>query len=97
MIMIRSNHIEFVFFLILVPIANNSIIEVWVHGEKIGSQWQFDDGTPIPDFCPISMTNGTSEVHLRARGTTSFTCADFHNGGPFHYSCEYNRVLSFNN
>ncbi|XP_052695678.1 uncharacterized protein LOC128174083 [Crassostrea angulata] len=80
-----------------VPIANNSIIHVWVQGEKVGGQWQFDDGTLIPGFCPIRMSNKPGEVHLRAEGSTSFKCTDFHNGGPFHYSCEYNRVLSFNN
>uniref|UniRef100_K1R1M3 Uncharacterized protein n=1 Tax=Magallana gigas TaxID=29159 RepID=K1R1M3_MAGGI len=50
-----------------VPVANNSEIQVWVQGEKVGGQWQFDDGTPIPDICPIQMSNGTTEVHYRAK------------------------------
>lgn len=93
--MLKSNHIDF--FLILVPIANNSVIQVWVQGEKVRGQWQFDDETPIPDFCPINMSNQTGEIHLRANGSTSFTCIDIYNRGPYHYSCEYYRVLSFNN
>lgn len=80
-----------------VPIANNTILQVWVQGEKVGGQWQFDDGTPIPDFCPISLSNRPEEIHLRARGTTSFVCLDdayFHQR---HYSCEYHRLLAINN
>lgn len=78
----------------LVPIANNSRIHVWVQGEKVGGEWQFDDGTLIPDFCPISTTNGPDEIHLRARGSTSFNCADAPNMSEFHYSCEYRRLLN---
>ncbi|XP_052693543.1 uncharacterized protein LOC128171795 [Crassostrea angulata] len=55
-----------------VPIANNEILQVWVQGEKVGGQWQFDDGTQIPGFCPIGMTNEADEIRLRARGTTLF-------------------------
>uniref|UniRef100_K1PDA1 Uncharacterized protein n=1 Tax=Magallana gigas TaxID=29159 RepID=K1PDA1_MAGGI len=32
-----------------VRMARNDEIEVWVQGELVGGQWQFDDGTPIPD------------------------------------------------
>lgn len=49
--------------------GNNSEIQVWVQGEKIGGQWLFDDGSPIPGFCRISASNGSSEIHLRAIGT----------------------------
>eukprot|EP00105_Crassostrea_gigas_P040748 XP_019924896.1 PREDICTED: uncharacterized protein LOC109619397 [Crassostrea gigas] len=72
-----------------VPVANNSEIQVWVQGEKVGGQWQFDDGTPIPDICPIQMSNGTTEVHYRAKGTSAFRCYDAPNGDRYHFSCEY--------
>lgn len=81
----------------LVPIANNALLQVWVQGEKVGGEWQFDDGTQIPEYCPISMTSNPEEVHLRARGTTSFTCYDDPNFSNNHYSCEYRRLLYFNN
>lgn len=82
---------------VLVPIANNAIINVWVQGEKIEGQWLFDDGTPIPNFCRISTSNGPKEVHLRAHGSASFSCIDAPNSDPYHYSCEYHRLLSIRN
>ncbi|XP_052695677.1 uncharacterized protein LOC128174082 [Crassostrea angulata] len=80
-----------------VPIANNASLQVWVQGEKVGGQWQFDDGTLIPGFCPIEMSNNPGEVHFRARGSTSFNCTDALNNDEFHYSCEYRRLFYFNN
>lgn len=76
---------------ILAKIANNSEIQVWVQGEKIGGQWLFDDGSPIPGFCRISASNGSPEIHLRAKGTKTFICADNWYGAIHHYSCEYHR------
>lgn len=73
----------------LVPIANNTLIEVWVQGEKIEGQWKFDDGTPIPNFCPIFPGTNPEEIRIRARGSTSFVCWDNLNIALFHYSCEY--------
>lgn len=58
------------------PIANNTLIEVWVQGEKVEGQWQFDDGTPIPDVCPTVMSNEQGKVHIQALGSTSLTCVD---------------------
>lgn len=80
-----------------VGVANSTLIQVWVQGEKVGGQWQFDDGTPIPGFCPISMSNGSTEVHLRARIDTSVVCADDANYSQYHYSCQYRRLLTLNN
>lgn len=77
--------------MILVPIANSTLLQIWVQGEKVGGQWRFDDGFPIPYFCPIRMSNGPNEVHLRALGTISFTCADALNSNLYHYLCEYHR------
>lgn len=77
-------------------IANNSEIQVWVQGEKIGGLWQFDDGTLIPAVCPIGMSNQPGEVHYRAYGSTSFNCADAFNISLYHYSCEYHRLLPIN-
>lgn len=84
----------------LVPIANTALLQVWVQGKKVGGEWQFDDGTQIPDFCPIGMTNGAGEIHLRASregGSTSFDCLDDPKINEHHYSCEYRRLLYFNN
>lgn len=81
----------------LVPFANNAILDVWVQGEKVGGEWQFDDGTQIPNFCPISMTKNPEEIHLRARGITSFGCEDDAYFNKHHYSCEYRRLLYSNN
>lgn len=78
------------------PIANNTLIEVWVQGEKVEGQWQFDDGTPIPDVCPTVMSNEQVEVHIRAWGSTSLTCVDAPNSKLYHYSCKFNRLLSNN-
>lgn len=80
----------------LVPIANNAEIEVWVQGEKIEGQWLFDDGTPIPNFCPINEGSNANQVHIRAKGSTSFNCNDADDSFLCN-SCEYHHLLSFNN
>lgn len=85
------------FVYLLVPVANNTLIQVWIESEKVGGQWQFHDGSPIPDVCPILMSNGTEEIHLRAKGSTSFSCFDAPNNNTYHYSCEYHRLLALNN
>ncbi|XP_052692703.1 uncharacterized protein LOC128170978 [Crassostrea angulata] len=74
-----------------VPIANSETIQVWVQGKKVGGLWQFDDGTPIPDVCPIGMSNQPGEVHYRAYGSTSFNCADAPNSDLYNYTCAYHR------
>lgn len=61
---------------------------MWVQGKKVRGQWQFDDGTPIPDICSIKMSNGTTEVHYRAKGTYNFRCHDARNGNKYHFFCE---------
>lgn len=58
---------------------------------KVGGKWQFDDGTPVPDVCPSSMSTGPTEVHLRAKVSTDLSCRDDENSAPYHYSCEYLR------
>ncbi|XP_052693547.1 uncharacterized protein LOC128171798 [Crassostrea angulata] len=81
-----------------VPIANNSVIQVWVQGEKVRGQWQFDDGTPIPEYCPIDMSNKTGDqVHLRAKSSSPFEYSDAENARLCNYSCEYHFLSSFNN
>lgn len=52
----------------LVSITNNTLIQLRVQGEKVKGQGQFDGGTPMPRYCPIAMTNGPEEMHLRALG-----------------------------
>lgn len=70
---------------------------MWVQGEKIGNQWLFDDGTPIPNYCPIIMGTEPAEIHLRANGSASFICIDAYNSNKYHYTCEYHRLPTFNN
>ncbi|XP_052693542.1 uncharacterized protein LOC128171792 [Crassostrea angulata] len=79
------------------PIAKNVEIEVWVQGEKVGEQWQFDDGTPIPNICPIRMGDNADQVHMRAKSSNSFKCSDAENARLCNYSCEYHFLSSFNN
>lgn len=55
----------------LVSITNNTLIQLRVQGEKVKGQGQFDGGTPMPRYCPIAMTNGQEEMHLRALSPTS--------------------------
>lgn len=74
---------------LLVSIANNAEIQVWVQGEKIRDQWQFDDGTPIPTVCPISEGTDPNEIYIRAIGPTDFLCHDAPSSHLHHYSCEY--------
>lgn len=78
----------------LVSITNNTLIQLRVQGEKVKGQGQFDGGTPMPRYCPIAMTNGPEEMHLRALGPTSFTCADNDKNNKHDYACEYHRLFS---
>lgn len=48
----------------------------------------------MPGYCPIDMTNGPEEIHLRALGPTSFTCADNDKNNKHDYACEYHRLFS---
>lgn len=74
-------------------IANNAEVQVWVQGEKFGDQWTFDDGTLVTDFCPINSTNnGAPEVHLQARGSTTFSCIDAPSSDQNHYSTNKQRT-----
>nr|XP_011434543.2 uncharacterized protein LOC105333334 [Crassostrea gigas] len=74
-----------------VPIANNTLIEVWIESIKVNGQWQFHDGFLMPNVCHIEMSRGPEEVHVRARihGSTDLYYQDAPNNTPFHYSCEY--------
>lgn len=69
---------------------------MWVQGEKIGGQGQFDDGTPMPDFCPMVIGN-PNHINFRARGSTDFSCVDAPSSNLYHYSCEYDRLTTFDN
>ncbi|XP_052692927.1 uncharacterized protein LOC128171220 [Crassostrea angulata] len=74
-----------------VPIANNTLIQVWIESIKVNGQWQFHDGSPMPNVCKINMSGGPEEVHVRARihGSTDLYYQDGVNEDLFHYSCEY--------
>lgn len=78
----------------LVSITNNTLIQLRVQGEKVKGQGQFDGGTPMPRYCPIATTNGPEEMHLRALGPTSFTCADNDKNNKHYYACEYHRLFA---
>lgn len=53
--------------LIKLPIANNTLIQVWIESIKFNGQWQFHDGSPMPNVCWINLSGGPEEVHVRAR------------------------------
>lgn len=54
-----------------VRIAKNNKIEVWVQGELVGGQWLFDEGTPIPDLCPLNLGGTGTQEHIRAKSIVS--------------------------
>lgn len=78
----------------LVSITNNTLIQLRVQGEKVKGQGQLDGGTPMPRYCPIATTNGPEEMHLRALGPTSFTCADNDKNNKHYDACEYHRLFA---
>lgn len=50
-------------------LENSRDIQVWVQAVKFEQNWTFHDGSLVPNVFPISMTNTTGEIHLRAIGT----------------------------
>lgn len=85
--------------MIFLPFSTNrqQNTNVWIESIKVGGQWKFHDGSPVPDFCPISTSGHPEEVHLRAKGSTDFTCLDCPGMDMYHYSCEYHRLLTIKN
>lgn len=79
--------------LIKLPIANNTLIQVWIESIKVDGRWLFYDGFPIPNVCDIKIGRGQEEVHVRARvnGSTDLYYQDGVNADLFHYSYEYGR------
>ena len=72
------------------PFTSSGAIQVWVQAVKVDQVWRFHDGSPVPEFCPMYMSNSSLEIHLRAR-SPGFGCLDYSEAGPFSYVCEYNR------
>lgn len=78
---------------LLLSNAINTYIQVWVLEEIIGGQWKFNVKTPIPNFCPIIADYiDSEEIHLRARGSTSFDCWSARKNKLYHYPCDYHRL-----
>lgn len=79
--------------LIKLPIANNTLIQVWIKSIKVDGRWQFHVDSPIPNICDINMGGGSEEVHVRARvhGSTDLYYQNGVNADFFYYSCEYCR------
>ncbi|XP_022311379.2 uncharacterized protein LOC111116676 [Crassostrea virginica] len=75
---------------LLAPFTSSGAIQVWVQAVKVDQVWRFHDGSPVPEFCPMYMSNSSLEIHLRAR-SPGFGCLDYSEAGPFSYVCEYNR------
>ncbi|XP_061190698.1 uncharacterized protein LOC133198680 [Saccostrea echinata] len=75
------------------PYATVDPIEVWVQGEKLNGEWRFHDLTPMPTICPLSESNHTVEIHLRAMSIYNFSCVDSYPGAKYHYVCEKHRLF----
>lgn len=56
------------FYLLPVPIANGSTIDVWIQGEKYAGGYIFHDGSPFPTdfgtgtFCPVELNSDPNEI-----------------------------------
>lgn len=85
-------------FLSLVPIANGSKIDVWIQGTKVGDEWFFNDGAQMStDFnaiCPLILSSTISEIHLRAHGSTKFSCLDMIPSVEYSFMCEHYRQFT---
>lgn len=85
-------------FLSLVPIANGSKIDVWIQGTKVGDEWLFNDGAQMStDFnaiCPLILSSTISEIHLRAHGSTTFSCLDMIPSVEYSFMCEHYRQFT---
>nr|XP_034319353.1 uncharacterized protein LOC117687213 [Crassostrea gigas] len=83
---------------ILVPIANGSKIDVWIQGTKVGDEWFFNDGAQMStDFnaiCPLILSSTISEIHLRAHGSTTFSCLDMIPSVEYSFMCEHYRQFT---
>ena len=76
-------------------VANGVRINVWIQSEKVGTEWQFHDGSPMPmdtdDVCVRVLTDVPHETRIRVRGSTEFKCWDHEEAEQFSYLCEYYR------
>nr|XP_022311390.1 uncharacterized protein LOC111116695 [Crassostrea virginica] len=79
----------------LVAVANGVAIDVWIQSEKVGNEWKFHDGSPMPmdtdDVCPRSLHDVPYENRIRVRGSTSFRCMDQKEVMQYYFLCEYYR------
>lgn len=93
-----SDVVKQICFLSLVPIAHGSKIDVWIQGTKVGEEWFFNDGAQMStDFnviCPLVLTSTISEIHLRAHGSTTFSCLDMKPSVEYSFMCEYYRQFT---
>lgn len=83
------------FFQCLVPIANGSTIDVWIQGIKVENELFFHDKSRMPtnfdEICPLSLAGDEYEIHVRARGSSTFTCHDMNPTTEYSFMCEYYR------
>ncbi|XP_062581395.1 uncharacterized protein LOC134243186 [Saccostrea cucullata] len=68
--------------------AVNETIHIWVQGVKENGQWEFHDGSPIPDVCSLSQSNKTEEIHMRSISDRDFKCVDAAAAVHYCYMCE---------
>lgn len=85
-------------FLSLVPIANGSKIDPWIQVTKVGDDCFFHDGAQMPTdlnaFCPLILTSTLDEIHLRAEGSTTFSCVDMIPTAGYTFLCEQYRQFT---
>lgn len=83
--LVATNFCICVFF--AAPLGNSTDIQVWVQAVKFEQTWTFHDGSLVPNVFPISMTNTTGEIHLRAIGIDNFTAHDARELNAYSYVC----------
>lgn len=91
---------KYFFSFLFVPIANGSKINVWIQGTKVGDDCFFHDGVQMPtdlnEFCPLILTSIVDEIHLRADGSTTFSCVDMIPIAGYTFLCEqYSRFTIY--
>lgn len=82
-------------FFLAATVGNGVKIDVWIQSEKIGNEWKFQDGSPMPmetdDVCIRSLTDVPYENRIRVQGITDFKCIDQQETRQYNYLCEYHR------
>jgi hypothetical protein len=63
-------------------------VDVWVQAIKINGVWQFEDGSPFSQVCPLGVSGNTKEIRLRFT-TEHGECFDTQEYVTYSYVCEF--------